>query len=1122
MAEIIALGASIIAVIQISDRIIGLTKYYIEAVHDAPRDLHVIRIEVSTLKAVFESLKLLQDSEYTLSKNLKKLGEKDGAVEGCRRAVLELGKLLDPTPQSTNNGKRRRIQATLSSLAWPFKESKAKKLLDEISRYKITITLSLSAEQACDVKALREYQVASEQQVILDWITPIDYAPQQSDAINRRQAGTGQWLLDSPEFQRWLQTEKQTLFCPGIPGAGKTILTSIVVDELTTRFHNDESIGVAYIYCNFQRQDEQKAEHLIAGLLKQLAQGRHSMPDIVKSLHDKYKDKRSHDKLSKTLQSVAALYSRVFIVVDAIDECQVTGGSRARFLSDIFELQAKCGVNVFATSRFIPEITDKFKDSTSLEIRASKQDVWRYVDGHLSHLPSFVERRPDLQEEIKTQIVKAVDGMFLLAQLHLDSLMGKRSPKAVRAALTRLPSGSEAYDNAYEDAIERIQGQVTDQEELAKQVLSWIVCARRPLTTAELQHALGVEVGELELDEDNLPQIEDMVSVCAGLVTVDEESGIIRLVHYTTQEFFERTQKQWFPNAEDNIAEICVTYLSFHTFKYGVFPVSLEAILPDCDRSRKRKSDAKEYSEKYPFLGYAANDWTTHVRRCSKRAELLASSLQLCDVHSNTFKSWFEVYWMEKWDDCSDWSALMVASNFGLDLVANQLLQAGAGVRAEDNYHRTALLRAAENGHHDIVQLLLSHGAQVTDEDHYRGGKPLYLAARGGHRDIVQLLMHHDADIGDYGSWNHESAVHVAAENGHLEIVRDLLDFYVDVDIWAITSETPLHSAKTREVIKVLVEEYDADVNAMNYSGRTPLHYAIEDGNEELVRFFIGQDAEINTQASFDMLNYEDDEEDYGGTALHCAAVAGNIGVMQILLHHSPDLHIRDVYGRTALHKAAMNGHEATVKLLLESGAKAHSKDNKGLTPLCYAARHGHRMVMELLLATNGVSQESEDIYQGNVLLWAAENGDEAIVQQQLDIGTDIEVKGVGVNDVVRLLDKGADIEASPTKTPLSIAACKGHRKIVHQLLDRGVDIEAKPTSGHDVGQTPLILAADRGHEAIVRLLLNKGAGIEAKPTSADYVGQTPLSFAAKNGHETVIEDLLGSGADINLQDSNC
>jgi hypothetical protein len=66
----------------------------------------------------------------------------------------------------------------------------------------------------------------------------------------------------------------------------------------------------------------------------------------------------------------------------------------------------------------------------------------------------------------------------------------------------------------------------------------WITCAKRSLTTAELQHALAVEIGEPKLDEDNLLEIEDMVSMCAGLVTVDEESKIIRLVHYTTQEYF--------------------------------------------------------------------------------------------------------------------------------------------------------------------------------------------------------------------------------------------------------------------------------------------------------------------------------------------------------------------------------------------------------------------------------------------------------------------------------------------------------------------------------------------------------------------------------------------------------
>lgn len=158
---------------------------------------------------------------------------------------------------------------------------------------------------------------------------------------------------------------------------------------------------------------------------------------------------------------------------------------------------------------------------------------------------------------------------FLLAQLHLDSLIRKRSRKAVKIALAKLSSGSEAYDHAYQSAMERIEEQVADQKELAKQILSWIICAKRPITTSELQQALVVEIGESQLDGENLPQIEDMVSACAGLVTINEESDVIRLVHYTTQEYFERTQKQWFPNTKSDITDTCVTYLSFSTFDSG-------------------------------------------------------------------------------------------------------------------------------------------------------------------------------------------------------------------------------------------------------------------------------------------------------------------------------------------------------------------------------------------------------------------------------------------------------------------------------------------------------------------------------------------------------------------------
>jgi hypothetical protein len=220
------------------------------------------------------------------------------------------------------------------------------------------------------------------------------------------------------------------LFCPGIPGAGKTIITAIVIDDLNTRFHNDPSTRIAYLYCNFRRRDEQKAEDLFASLLKQLTQSLSSLPNGVTDLYDRHKVKgtRPCDEFLEALQSVAAMYSRVFIVVDALDECQVSDGCRSRFLSGIFSLQAKCGINVFATSRFIPEITEKFNGSTSLEIRASNEDVRKYLDGHIFRLPEFVVRSSELQDEIKTEIVRLVDGMHVVSFSFLRTERGANAP----------------------------------------------------------------------------------------------------------------------------------------------------------------------------------------------------------------------------------------------------------------------------------------------------------------------------------------------------------------------------------------------------------------------------------------------------------------------------------------------------------------------------------------------------------------------------------------------------------------------------------------------------------------------------------------------------------------------
>jgi ankyrin repeat protein len=684
--------------------------------------------------------------------------------------------------------------------------------------------------------------------------------------------------LASAEFQTFLDFDKQTLFCPGIPGAGKTILTSIVVDNLGKRYSNNITIGIAYIYCNFRRQGEQKADNLLANLLKQLAQRQPSLPNSVKDLYNQHqirKTRPSLEEISRALQSVAAMYSRIFVIVDALDECQVSDGCRQRFLLGLFDLQAKCGANLFVTSRPISSIEKEFEGNIILEIRASEEDMRRYLEGHMFRLSGFVVRSLELQEEIKTEIVKAVDGMyvvyfeyepnhansarFLLAQLYLESLTGKRSPKAIRTSLKNLATGSGAYDHAYEDAMERISGQVKDQEVLAKQVLSWITCAKRPLITTELQHALGVEVGESELDEDNFSQIEDIVSVCAGLVTVDEESNIIRLIHYTTQEYFERTRGILFPNAEADITTTCITYLSFSIFDSGF-----------CQRDE----DLEERLRDNPLYEYAARNWGRHALEASQTEGLImnffgsevkleASVQAMLAFNEGLFHACCAEY------EPRNMTGLHLGAYFGLKETIESLLMTSSDPDLEDSFGRTPLSWAAQRGHIVVVQQLLGKGAEADPVDTF-GRTPLSWAAENGHVQVVQKLLEEGAN-------------------------PDLKDGNNDI--------TPLsHAAFNRHVamVQLLILE-GADPEAEDRDGRTPLSWAAECGQSEVIQelFENGADPE----------SVDND----GRTPLSCAAFGGNEGVVRLLLEKGVDVESKDNNGQTPLSWAARKGREAVV-----------------------------------------------------------------------------------------------------------------------------------------------------------------------------------------------------------------
>ncbi|KAH6670383.1 ankyrin repeat-containing domain protein [Halenospora varia] len=742
----------------------------------------------------------------------------DDIDRGCRKILDELQQILDKYSELSSEALSvsRRIKRVWKRLKWD---------PDDIEDLRSRINTNIGFLTAFNGRLTRDNVV--------------------NDFISRRQEGTGQWLLDSDKFQAWVKTDKQTLFCPGIPGAGKTILTSIVIEELINCFHDNKNICIAYLYFNFRRQYDQKIDNL--------------------------RTRPSRNEILMSLQALASMYSRVFIIIDALDECP-SYSCRTRFLSEMFTLQARCVVNLFATSRFIPEITKKFQGGVSLEIRASEDDIRRYIEGQISHLPSFIRRNPDLQEEVKTGIVNVVDGMFLLAQLHLDSLVGKRSPKAVRAALKALPSGSNAYDHAYKEAMIRIEGQMSDQGELAKQALSWITCANRPLTTLELQHALAVEMDESELDEENLLEIEQMVSVCAGLVTVDEESHVIRLVHYTTQEYFERMQSHWFPNAETNITATCIAYLSFDVFTTGF-----------CQTNK--------FTERLwlnPFFDYASRNWGHHARKTSNLKQDLGQAIidfleneDLVNASVQGFfdteESFFDMNYFK--ETARQMTSFDLVVYFELTAVASLLFEQGTNPDSRI-YCKTPLVLAAMNGREALVKILLKQGVKIDSKDSEGRRTPLSYAAEYGRVVVIKLLLENGPEMDSKDIKYGRTPLSWAAGNNDMDIYRILHQW------------TPSRRHELRPIIQVEDTE------------------ETEDTMEAVVRLLLQKGADL------------DPKDLYSRTPLSYAAENGCEAVVEVLLDSGAEVESMDKCGETPLSLAYENGHEATVKLLLEKGAE--------------------------------------------------------------------------------------------------------------------------------------------------------------------------------------------------------
>ncbi|KFY32072.1 hypothetical protein V493_00539 [Pseudogymnoascus sp. VKM F-4281 (FW-2241)] len=1117
----LSLTLSIVAVVQLTGAIIGC----LNDLKETSSDRAQCSIEISNVSNLLVRLIYRLDegsSNDGWYVEMQALAAANGPIDQYRSALEQL-------KSKFTSGASSKLKKIGIAVSWQFSKEEVANILTRIERLKSLIHVALEMDhfklsQALKtdttvitntVRSMQESQVTEQYRTITNWLSSTDFPAQQSDFISRRQEGTGEWFVVSPEFTNWLQGTKQDLFCPGIPGAGKTMIAAIAVDHLWKVFQGD-NVGIAYIYCNYKRQETQTTKELLAAILKQLVQECPSYGESVTALHKLHIDRRtspSLDEICTALKSVLSNYSKAYIIIDALDECTDSDGTRSELLTILRSLQAKTDTRLMATSRFVSKIEQLFQGTPMLEIRASDADVKRYVFGQLHRLPMCIQRDPELQAETQGGIVLAVDGMFLLARLHIDSLRGKTTKKAVRSTLKKLPRGSAALEKAYDEAIERIESQLPEESELAKSVLSWITYAMRQLTTKELSHALAVEEGESELDEDNIPDIEDVISVCAGLVTVDEESDVIRLVHYTTQEYFERVREVWNPKAQEEIASTCLTYLSFKTFS----------------TARSENYDNFEYFfgkiEQNPFLDYASRYWGKHALTVQQTIKELALPF-LRDMNQLSYSSQvmlvkpYSIYDYSKRMP-TNLTGLHITALLGLAYLLQELTDSNGDknsthIDVQDSHNRTPLSWAAEGGQGAIVKLLIERDV-VADSKDNESRTPLWWAARNGHEALVKLLVERDDVIADSKCSNGQTPLSGAAWSGNEAAVKLLVERNdVVADSKDNEGRTPLSwaAAKGREAtVKLLIERDDVVADSKDNESRTPLWWAARNGHMALVKLLVERDDVI-----------ADSKCSNGQTPLSGAAWSGNEAAVKLLVERNDVVaDSKDNEGRTPLSWAAAKGREATVKLLIErDDVVADSKDNESRTPLWWAARNGHEALVKLLVERDDVIADSKCSNGQTPLSGAAWSGNEAAVKllvERDDVVADskdnesrtplLRAAMQGREAVVKLLaernDVAADSKDINDQTPLYWAARNGHVAVVKLLAERDdVIVDWKDKNG----QTPLSGAAYEGREAVVKLLINRDDVI-VDYKEVNYVSRTPLSFAAEGGSEAVVKLFL-------------
>lgn len=374
--------------------------------------------------------------------------------------------------------------------------------------------------------------------------------------------------------------------------------------------------------------------------------------------------------------------------------------------------------------------------------------------------------------------------------------------------------------------MKRICDQAASQKRLAGNTLLWITCAKRPLTPLELRTALAVEVGDRELDQENLPDLEDIISTCAGLVTVrsDGSGEVIEMAHYTMKEFFTRSWTVWFPLAHESIATTCLTYLSFDAFQGGM-----------CFNDTEFEARLGQY----PLYSYAARNWGHHARVQHVNNDLIFSFLTDTLKVNASVQALFALRGLSNIGHyCRripfQFTPFHLAIHFGLENTVRLTIENRDQVYVRDSMNRNSMAWVAVAGHDSVVKMLLNYEAEASGRD-------------------------------DNGSM------------GWIEVVKLLLGKGIDPDSRDIDDQTPLSWASYRGHNKVvqLLLSWGADPNSKDDYGKTPAMWAASDGWVEIFRSLLNYSAHVNCK-------YE-----HGKTAFSYSTEGGHLPVARLLQEKS-------------------------------------------------------------------------------------------------------------------------------------------------------------------------------------------------------------------------------------------